>query len=79
MTNDIHVSIYEHKTPMMPVKAPSGSTVRELLTLAKKELLVDGEDKRVRDVSTWGDQPLLSMDDKITLENSELYIGPHNY
>ena len=79
MTNDIHVNIYEHGFPMITIEAPSGSTVRELLTLANKDILEDGKDKRVKNVSEWGDQPLLSMDDKVITDNSELYMGPHNY
>ncbi len=76
--NFIHVGVYEHGQTMVPVKILSGSTVREILVLAKKEITKDGKDKKVKDVSEWEKQPFLTMEDKITRDHSEIYMGPHN-
>lgn len=73
----IAIAIYEVGMPMVSVKVENGSTVRSILVAAGKQLEKDGKLKRVQDVSDWGEQPYLNMEDRYGKDHGELFLGEH--
>lgn len=73
----IYVAVYEIGMPMVSVKVESGSTVRSILEAAGKQLEKNGKLKRVKNVSSWDNQPYLNMDDKFSQDHGEIFLGEH--
>jgi hypothetical protein len=68
------ITLYEHKIEPQEIEIPQGSTVREMLAIAKREAVL------VKDVSQYDPQKYLEQDDKLTETHTMLYLGvdPHD-
>ena len=69
----IHIGLYEIGKDFQAVKVPYGCTVAEMLKIAGREA------EKVTDVCDYGEQPVLSMDDKITKEHGDYFLGEHTF